>query len=81
MERQTAEIARQCRRITRHIRHHTRAKSRKIIHDIRGAWAMDAITVFGGVTNFTDEKPYITERAYPVSAVGRYAYVGLSYRM
>ena len=51
------------------------------IHDIRATYQWDAFTVFGGVTNVTDEEPYSTERAYPVSPVGRYAYLGMSFVM
>ncbi|MFT4712034.1 MAG: outer membrane receptor protein involved in Fe transport [Candidatus Azotimanducaceae bacterium] len=51
------------------------------IHDVRATYQYDSITVFGGINNLTDEEPYSTERAYPVSPVGRYAYLGLTYRM
>jgi outer membrane receptor protein involved in Fe transport len=52
------------------------------IHDIRGSYAWDeTLTFFGGVNNITDEEPFSSERAYPVSPVGRYAYLGLTYKM
>ncbi|MFT4797710.1 MAG: outer membrane receptor protein involved in Fe transport [Candidatus Azotimanducaceae bacterium] len=51
------------------------------IHDIRATYLWDSITFFGGLNNVTDEEPYSTERAYPVSPVGRYAYLGLTYRL
>lgn len=49
------------------------------IHDFRAAYTQDHYSVYGGVNNLTDEEPFITERAYPVSPVGRYFYVGATY--
>ena len=51
------------------------------IHDLRGTYQKDDFTFYGGVSNVTDVQPYSTERAYPVSPVGRYGYLGLTYRM
>jgi outer membrane receptor protein involved in Fe transport len=34
------------------------------------------LEVFGGVNNLSDVKPFITERAYPVSPIGRSFYLG-----
>lgn len=52
------------------------------IHDLRGSYIWDeSLTFFGGVNNVTDEEPYSSERAYPVSPIGRYAYLGLTYRL
>ena len=48
------------------------------IHDLRASFTQDKYAVYGGVNNLTDEEPYITERAYPVSPIGRYYYVGVS---
>jgi len=39
----------------------------------------DALQVFGGVNNVTDEIPFITELAYPVGPRGRYFFLGLNY--
>lgn len=39
------------------------------------------IEVFGGVNNLSDVKPFITERAYPVSPVGRSFYLGMRWTM
>ena len=51
------------------------------LHDLRFSYLWDnSLTFFGGINNVTDEEPYISERAYPVSPVGRYAYLGVSYR-
>ena len=51
------------------------------IHDVRGTFTMDNFLFYGGVSNVGDEKPYASERAYPVSAIGRYAYLGLTYKL
>lgn len=37
------------------------------------------LTLYGGVNNLTDEKPFASERGYPVSVVGRAYYLGLNY--
>ena len=47
-----------------------------IIHNLRGSYAGDGYSIFGGVNNLTDESPYASELAYPVSPVGRYFYLG-----
>ena len=46
------------------------------VHNIRGTYTGNGFTVYGGVNNFTDESPYISELAYPVSPLGRYFYLG-----
>ncbi len=51
------------------------------IHDLRATYQRDAFTFFGGITNVTDEEPYSTEYAYPVSPVGRYGYLGFTYQL
>ena len=51
------------------------------IHDLRATYAKDSWTFFGGINNVTDEEPYSTELAYPVSPVGRYGYVGFTLQM
>jgi len=51
------------------------------IHDVRASYSWDNFTFYGGVSNLTDEKPFLTERAYPVSPVGRYGFLGLSYKV
>lgn len=46
-------------------------------HDIQLSVDVDSrFTFFGGVNNFTDEKPGFASESYPVSAVGRYYYLG-----
>jgi iron complex outermembrane recepter protein len=39
------------------------------------------LEVFGGINNLTDVKPFITERAYPVSPIGRSFFVGVRWTM
>ena len=51
------------------------------IHDVRASYDWDNLTFFGGISNVTDETAFITERAYPVSPVGRYGFLGLSYKV
>ncbi|MFK7912761.1 MAG: TonB-dependent receptor, partial [Pseudomonadales bacterium] len=52
--------------------------SSTFIHDFRGSYAAERYTVFGGVNNVTDEEPFVSERAYPVSPIGRYYYLGVT---
>ncbi len=48
------------------------------IHDISASWDInDRYRVYGGINNFTDEEPFITEYAYPVSPVGTFFFLGL----
>jgi len=53
------------------------------IHDISASYSFmdDRFEVYGGVSNLTDENPFVTERAYPVNPVGRYFYLGLRFSM
>ena len=51
-------------------------------HDLMAAWQMDnGIRFYGGIENVTNEKPYVTERAYPLSPRGRYFYAGINVRL
>jgi len=48
-------------------------------HDISGSYEYsDTIRLYGGIGNVTNEKPFITERSYPVSPVGRSYYLGVN---
>jgi outer membrane receptor protein involved in Fe transport len=48
------------------------------IHNISAAWDLnDSYTVYGGINNITDERPFITEFAFPVSPQGQFLFVGL----
>lgn len=49
-------------------------------HDVSFAYdATPDIQLYGGVNNVTDEEPFFTQNAWPVSPLGRYFFVGLSY--
>jgi iron complex outermembrane receptor protein len=53
-----------------------------VSHNLSGNWDYsDTIRISGGISNLTNEKPFVTERAYPVSAVGRAYFVGLTMQM
>lgn len=41
----------------------------------------DRLSVYGGINNVTDEAPYITSVALPVSARGRYMFAGFKWEM
>ena len=48
------------------------------IHDITARWDItDRYRVFGGINNFTDEQPFLTELAFPVTPVGMFFFLGL----
>ena len=47
------------------------------IHDISFNFEMnDTFTIYGGVNNIFNEKPFVTEQAYPVSPVGTFFFLG-----
>jgi outer membrane receptor protein involved in Fe transport len=49
------------------------------IHDLSFSYDInDATQLYGGINNFTDEEPFITEQAYPVSGLGRYFFFGIN---
>ncbi|MFD1950390.1 TonB-dependent receptor domain-containing protein [Sphingomonas arantia] len=53
----------------------------KFIHDVTATVDLGRErSVYVGVNNLTDTKPYITNVAYPVSAAGRFFFVGLNTR-
>ncbi|MBC54792.1 MAG: TonB-dependent receptor [Gammaproteobacteria bacterium] len=48
-------------------------------HNLSGNWDYSSnVRLYGGISNVTDEKPYATQRSYPVSPVGRAYYVGIN---
>jgi iron complex outermembrane receptor protein len=50
-------------------------------HNVTGRYSFnDNFLLYGGVTNLTDEDPYLTERGYPVSVIGRSYFLGVNYR-
>lgn len=48
------------------------------IHDISMTYDInDQYRIYGGINNLTDEEPFLTEYAFPVSPIGRFIFVGL----
>jgi len=48
------------------------------IHDISFSWDLnDNYQLYGGVNNISDEIPFLTEYAFPVSPLGRFFFFGL----
>jgi iron complex outermembrane receptor protein len=43
--------------------------------------ASENVDVYGGVNNITNEKPFITNYAYPASIRGRFVFFGMNYKM
>jgi outer membrane receptor protein involved in Fe transport len=47
-------------------------------HDIRVAYTVkDGTELYGGINNFTNQKPEFQDYYYPVSPLGRFYYLGL----
>ena len=47
-------------------------------HDIQVAYDVDErFNIYAGINNFTDEQPSVGATNFPVSALGRYFYVGV----
>lgn len=52
----------------------------RMTHDLQARYGFaNGLSVYGGVDNFTDQEPDIGMTFYPVSAVGRFWYVGASF--
>ena len=50
-----------------------------IFHDLSLSYDFtEELQVYGGIQNVTDEQPFFSEQAWPVSPLGRYFFVGLS---
>lgn len=48
-------------------------------HDIAATFNIkETLSVYGGIRNLTDEKPFITNFGYPASPRGRYLYLGVN---
>jgi outer membrane receptor protein involved in Fe transport len=46
-------------------------------HDINASWDItDSVNLYGGVNNLFDEEPEFGYSSYPISAMGRYFYLG-----
>ncbi len=53
-----------------------------VIHDINASYELnDDLVVYGGVNNVTDEIPFATQEAWPVSPRGRTFFLGATYKM
>lgn len=53
------------------------------IHNVTAAYSFldDMFEVYGGINNLTNERPFVTERAYPVNPIGRYYYMGVRVKL
>jgi outer membrane receptor protein involved in Fe transport len=52
------------------------------IHNLNASYTIsDSIDIYGGVRNITQEKPFITRNAFPVSPRGRQIFIGGTYRL
>jgi len=53
------------------------------MHNISASYEFTelGLSVFGGVNNLSDVKPFITERAYPASPIGRSFFIGARWTM
>lgn len=48
------------------------------VHDISASFDIsDQYRVYGGINNISDERPFITEFAFPVNPIGRFFFLGL----
>jgi outer membrane receptor protein involved in Fe transport len=51
------------------------------VHDLYARYSLgDGLSVYAGVNNLTDEKPDIAMTYYPVSAIGRFFYAGVTWK-
>jgi iron complex outermembrane recepter protein len=52
------------------------------VHDLSASFDWkDQFTFYGGVSNLTNEKPFIASSAYPVSGMGRFYFIGVKARL
>lgn len=52
------------------------------LHDLNARYSFsDDIVIYGGVKNITDEKPFMTEFAFPASPRGTFFFLGFDYTM
>lgn len=52
------------------------------VHDIAVTWDFnEQYRLYGGINNIGDERPFITEFAFPVNPIGRFFFVGLDVRI
>jgi len=49
------------------------------VHDLSISWNVtDQYQIYGGINNLSDEQPFITEFAFPVSPIGRFFFFGVN---
>ncbi|BDX08399.1 hypothetical protein [Planctobacterium marinum] len=49
------------------------------LHDVNFSYQLtDDVMVYGGINNLSDEEPFITAYATPVSVRGRYFFMGVN---
>lgn len=52
------------------------------IHNLNARYTVnDELTIYGGIRNFTQEKPFATDMAFPASPRGRMFFLGGTYRL
>lgn len=52
------------------------------IHDLSASYAIDEeLEIYGGIKNFTDEKPFITDYSFPASPRGRFIFLGVNIKL
>ncbi len=50
-----------------------------ISHNLSGGYDYsDTVRFYGGISNLTNEEPFLTDRSYPISPVGRSYYLGVN---
>ncbi len=48
------------------------------VHDLSASFTWkEGFEIYGGINNLTDEQPFIAARAYPVSGIGRFYFMGM----
>ncbi|SEA61743.1 TonB-dependent receptor domain-containing protein [Alkalimonas amylolytica] len=53
-----------------------------LVHNINASYQWNTeLMIYGGINNLTNEEPFITNYAYPVSARGRSIFLGINYRI
>jgi outer membrane receptor protein involved in Fe transport len=51
------------------------------VHDLSANFVWNQYTFYGGVSNLTDEQPFLASSAYPVSGMGRFFFAGVKVRL
>jgi outer membrane receptor protein involved in Fe transport len=51
------------------------------VHDLSASFTWkEGFEIYGGINNVTNERPFITSPAFPVSGVGRFYFLGMRAR-